>query len=199
MMAAAWLVIFAVAYLFSRQIHGHLGSKLRILRTKMALNPEASESEVLVRLRQAFGDTDSRVRHQSGLLLEQASEGGAEERIRRCERWWESLRALLEVFPILGILGTVTAMALSADAGTSGTDASGRLTAVMANFGDAMYSTIWGLGSAAVGMLLMGLFAPKIEQWFTDIREFKSLVTKAEHLHHTQAANDALELANSNA
>lgn len=198
-MAAAWLIMFAVAYFFSRRIHGHLGSKLRNLRTKMALSPEASESEVLLRLRQALGDSDSRVKHQSGLLLEQASEGGAEERIRRCERWWESLRALLEVFPILGILGTVTAMALSADVGASGSDASGRLTAVMANFGDAMYSTIWGLGSAAIGMLLMGLFAPKMEQWFIDIREFKSLVSKAEHLHHTQAAHDQLELASSDA
>jgi len=155
----------------------------------MELNPKTCLSEVLAQLRQSFQVPDTKnikVQNVSNFILDQTQQTAPRDDLRKCTRWWESLRALLEVFPILGILGTVCAMALSADSQSAGLDHSSRLAAVMSNFGDAMYSTIWGLGCAAVGMILMGIFAPKIEQWLSDTHEFKDFVIKAQEIHHSQ-------------
>lgn len=188
LMAAAWFLVFLVTYVLGRRSHAELTENLLELRDSMELPATASESEVLVRLRQALSSSHDKVKHQAELLFKQANKRVSEDRVRLCEQLWSSLRALLEVFPILGILGTVCAMALAADSKGSAEEASNRLAAVMGNFGDAMYSTIWGLGSAAVGMILLGVFAPRVEQWFEDIREFKTLVHKAEHIHRTEGA-----------
>lgn len=74
------------------------------------------------------------------------------------ERLFNFWRALIEVYPLLGILGTVLAIAASVgDASGAATQSTNvTIPGILANFGFALQSTIAGLG---LGVVMIGLNA----------------------------------------
>jgi len=71
------------------------------------------------------------------------------------ERFFNFWRSMIEVYPLLGILGTV--LAIAASIGASGAPASqSAAPTILSNFGYALQSTIAGLG---LGVVMIGLNA----------------------------------------
>jgi biopolymer transport protein ExbB len=66
------------------------------------------------------------------------------------EKWTNMARTVIEVYPLLGILGTILAVAAALPA-LEANDA-GAMTDIMRLFGAAIWSTIWGLGAAIILM-----------------------------------------------
>ena len=60
------------------------------------------------------------------------------------EKWTNMARTVIEVYPLLGILGTILAVAAALPA-LEANDADA-MTDIMRLFGAAIWSTIWGLG-----------------------------------------------------
>lgn len=166
----------------SWNVHAALKKELTRLRKDLKLHPSATEGTVLARLRAVIEERDERSIGNHGRTIRNAGEELTEARVRTPEQLWDFLRTLIEVFPLLGILGTVCSMAVSAVASSEEAASSERLAAVMESFGNAMYSTIAGLGAAAIALVVYGFVAKKVEHWFSDLSEFKRLVARAEHI-----------------
>lgn len=66
------------------------------------------------------------------------------------EKWTNMARTVIEVYPLLGILGTILAVAAALPALEA--NEAGAMTDIMRLFGAAIWSTIWGLGAAIVLM-----------------------------------------------
>jgi len=66
------------------------------------------------------------------------------------EKWTNMARTVIEVYPLLGILGTILAVAAALPA-LEANDA-GAMTNIMRLFGAAIWSTIWGLAAAIILM-----------------------------------------------
>ncbi|MFP6704340.1 MAG: MotA/TolQ/ExbB proton channel family protein [Planctomycetaceae bacterium] len=66
------------------------------------------------------------------------------------EKWTNMARTVIEVYPLLGILGTILAVAAALPA--LEVNEAGAMTDIMRLFGAAIWSTIWGLGAAIVLM-----------------------------------------------
>lgn len=80
----------------------------------------------------------------------------------RFEVGYSVARTCIEVFPLLGIVGTV--LAIAAAMGTSGIDDSDKVSKVVQNFGHSVISTAVGLGAAIVFMFVNSLFEPGFER-----------------------------------
>jgi biopolymer transport protein ExbB/TolQ len=66
------------------------------------------------------------------------------------EKWTNMARTVIEVYPLLGILGTILAVAAALPALEA--NEAGAMTDIMRLFGAAIWSTIWGLGAAIILM-----------------------------------------------
>ncbi len=85
------------------------------------------------------------------------------------------MSTLVQVFPLLGILGTILAIAGTAFEG-GGIDAS-RLTSA---FVLAMDTTILGIAFSVIFMLVESLLNPKIERLINESIDFKSIVSRCQ-------------------
>jgi biopolymer transport protein ExbB/TolQ len=89
-----------------------------------------------------------------------------EERIylktHRFERWYSIARSSIEIFPLLGIIGTV--IAIGAGMSTSGTNDAEKVARVVQNFGHSVWSTAFGLGAAIIFMGVNAWFEPEFER-----------------------------------
>jgi biopolymer transport protein ExbB/TolQ len=85
-----------------------------------------------------------------------------------------------EVFPLLGILGTVCALSVSMSV-TSSADAvsSELLNSVLSLFGTAIDSTIYGLICAVTFMIAFGAIDGRIEQAAEMIAKYRDIIDKA--------------------
>ena len=77
------------------------------------------------------------------------------------------MSTLVQIFPLLGILGTVVAIAVT-DMSTA--------TTVTDAFVRAMRTTILGIGFSIIFMLIESALHPKIERIISDSREYKDII-----------------------
>lgn len=84
------------------------------------------------------------------------------------------MSTLVQVFPLLGILGTILAIAQSAM--DSGGDLN--VSALSNAFVLAMDTTILGIGFSIVFMVIESTFQPKIERVINESADFKHIVTQ---------------------
>ncbi len=85
---------------------------------------------------------------------------------------------LTEIFPLLGILGTVCA--LSTAMGSAGGEVNGEgLQKVLALFGTAIDSTIYGLICAVVAMRGFGALDSRLERTMDQLAHFREVLDKA--------------------
>src|SRR5262245_16110236 len=80
----------------------------------------------------------------------------------RFERGYSIARSCIEIFPLLGIIGTV--IAIAAGLNTSGASEADRVSQVVQNFGHSVWSTAAGLLAAIFFMILNAWFEPDFER-----------------------------------
>ncbi|MBC8519315.1 MAG: MotA/TolQ/ExbB proton channel family protein [Gammaproteobacteria bacterium] len=83
------------------------------------------------------------------------------------------MSTMVQIFPLLGILGTILAIAGTAF-GDGGIDAS-RLTSA---FVLAMDTTILGIGFSVIFMMVESFIAPKVERMINESIDFKNIITR---------------------
>ncbi len=84
------------------------------------------------------------------------------------------MSTLVQVFPLLGILGTILAIAQSAIEGGGDLD----VAALSSAFVLAMDTTILGIGFSIIFMLVESTFQPKIERVINESGDYKQIITK---------------------
>ena len=110
---------------------------------------------------QTPGNDDARVRAVYDRLTAK-DESRPYLRLHRFEVGYSVARGMIEIFPLLGILGTVVAIAAGMSAaGTSDADKVGR---VVQNFGESVISTGAGLGAAVVFLFVNACLEPGFEK-----------------------------------
>jgi biopolymer transport protein ExbB/TolQ len=127
-------------------------SCLRFITNKIQVSPEAKKI----------------IRENAGKLTERS----ADNRYFGIEISASIMSTLVQVFPLLGILGTILAIA-STTAGTEPIDPS-KLTIA---FVLAMNTTILGIGFSILFMVIESIMYPQIERIITDSKNYKDVVT----------------------
>jgi biopolymer transport protein ExbB len=84
-------------------------------------------------------------------------------------------RASIEAFPLLGILGTVLAIAAGMQATSDGQTAS-QITQVVKNFGESVYCTAWGILFAIVFSFVNGWYEPDFHRVIGQTHMLEDLV-----------------------
>ncbi len=89
-------------------------------------------------------------------------------------------RVTTEVFPLLGILGTVCALSVSVGMSKeAGIATSETLKSVISLFGTAISSTIYGLSCAVIAMYVFGTIESKLEESLEIVRRYRDIIDKA--------------------
>jgi biopolymer transport protein ExbB len=104
-----------------------------------------------------------------------------EERLYLKTHWFEVrysvARTFIEIFPLLGIVGTV--IAIAAGLATSGPNDADRVNKVVQNFGYSVLSTAIGLGAAIFFMFANSLLEPGFERLLEYADRIRDLVAEA--------------------
>ena len=85
----------------------------------------------------------------------------------RLETWYNLARTGIEAYPLLGILGTIFAIALGLNAPAAGPDAAGDAATsrtIIHNFANSIWSTAAGIGFAIILMLVNAVIEPGFER-----------------------------------
>ncbi|MFA4986583.1 MAG: MotA/TolQ/ExbB proton channel family protein [Candidatus Brocadiia bacterium] len=88
-------------------------------------------------------------------------------------------RILTEIFPLLGILGTVCALSVSVGYTESVDATASVLPRVMALFGVAVDSTIYGLICAVICMLVFGYLDTRLEETLASAKQYREVMDRA--------------------
>jgi biopolymer transport protein ExbB/TolQ len=137
----------------SLSLHEKIESSLRFITNKIQVEPEAREV----------------IRANIGKIAERSSDN----RYFGIEVYSSMMSTLVQVFPLLGILGTILAIS-SQTIGTSGTLEPEKLTNA---FIIAMDTTILGIGFAVLFMLVESVLQPRIERTIIDSKNYKDVLT----------------------
>ena len=127
-------------------------SSLRFITNKIQVDPAAKEI----------------MRENAGKLTERS----ADNRYFGIEVSASIMSTLVQVFPLLGILGTILAIA-GTTAGTEFIDPAALTTAFVL----AMNTTILGIGFSIFFMVIESAMYPQIERIITDSKNYKDVVT----------------------
>ena len=127
-------------------------SSLRFITNKIQVDPAAKET----------------IRENAGKLTERS----ADNRYFGIEVSASIMSTLVQVFPLLGILGTILAIA-GTTAGTEFIDPAALTTAFVL----AMNTTILGIGFSIFFMVIESAMYPQIERIITDSKNYKDVVT----------------------
>jgi len=93
------------------------------------------------------------------------------------ERWYSVARTFIEIFPLLGIVGTV--LAIWAGMSSSGANDADKVTRVVQNFGHSVISTAVGLGAAIAFMFLNSFLEPGFERMLGYADAIRDMVAHA--------------------
>jgi biopolymer transport protein ExbB/TolQ len=127
-------------------------SSLRFITNKIQVDPEAKEV----------------IRANAGKLTERS----ADNRYFGIEISASIMSTLVQVFPLLGILGTILSIA-GTTVGSDTIDSSQLTTAFVL----AMNTTILGIGFSILFMVVESIMFPQIERIITDSKNYKDVVT----------------------
>lgn len=152
-----WLVAYpAIGLVWRRMLVRRLAAELEKITRPLphgvdgSLSAQARTEAYLLQLREALDDPAGAGRRRAlAAQLYVHDENRLERRrsFRWFAAWWHFFRNTVEAFPAAGILGTVLALAAASQAGSD-------MTAITAQFGGAVWSTVWGI---AYGIVLLGL------------------------------------------
>jgi biopolymer transport protein ExbB/TolQ len=107
----------------------------------------------------------------------------------RFERGYSIARSSIEIFPLLGIIGTVIAIGAGMNA-PSANDVD-RVSRVVQNFGHSVWSTAFGLGAAILFMGLNAWFEPDFERLLGYAGTIREMIAHAKNRLGLAAADTA--------
>ena len=136
----------------SLKLNEKVESSLRFITNKIQVDPEAKEV----------------IRQNAGKLTERS----ADNRYFGIEISASIMSTLVQVFPLLGILGTILAIA-GTTVGSEAIDPTKLTTAFVL----AMNTTILGIGFSILFMVVESIMYPQIERIIVDSKNYKDVVT----------------------
>lgn len=89
------------------------------------------------------------------------------------------VRVMIEAYPLAGVLGTILAIGSALQAPDAAVNAEATMAAIVARFGDAIWSTFCGLAAAIVLMFINSLNETKYERLTDSRTNVKNMVAKA--------------------
>ncbi|MGO9114049.1 MAG: MotA/TolQ/ExbB proton channel family protein [Thermoguttaceae bacterium] len=96
------------------------------------------------------------------------------------ERIYSLSRTLIEIYPLLGILGTVLAIGCGLAAQANAAPESGAaIDAVVKNFGNSIWSTFMGLLFAVIYMILNAFWEPSFQRLMENQANVREIITAA--------------------
>lgn len=105
-------------------------------------------------------------------------------------------RTMIEAYPLAGVLGTILALGAALQQPESGTDVSATMSTIVARFGDAIWSTFWGLLAAILLMFVNSLLETRFERLTRSRAHVRDMVAGAKRelgLSVTLPATDSSE------
>ena len=135
-------------------LHEKIESSLRFITNKIQVDPTAKEI----------------VRQNAGKIAERS----ADNRYFGIEVFGSMMSTLVQVFPLLGILGTI--LAISGETVVDGSTALDPEKLTQA-FVLAMNTTILGIGFSVLFMLVESVLQPRIDRTILDSKNYKSVLT----------------------
>jgi len=107
------------------------------------------------------------------------------------ERIYSLSRTLIEIYPLLGILGTVLAIGCGLAAQANSAPESGAaIDAVVKNFGNSIWSTFMGLLFAVIFMILNAFWEPSFQRLMEHQANVREIITAAKcRLNEVAARN----------
>lgn len=138
----------------SLSLHEKIESSLRFIANKIQVDPHSKAI----------------VRENAGKIAERSSDN----RYFGIEVFGSMMSTLVQVFPLLGILGTILAISGETVVGDSTALDPQALTSA---FVLAMNTTILGIGFAILFMLVESVLQPRIERTIVDSKNYKNVLT----------------------
>lgn len=93
------------------------------------------------------------------------------------DTWYNVARAMIEAYPLLGILGTILAIGLAVD-----TPGATSVAVIVSRFGQAIWSTCAGLVAALVLMFINSLYEPAFIRMSEQQRLIRETISRAKGL-----------------
>lgn len=136
-------------------LHSHekISSALQYITTKIASEPEAKAQ---------FAKNARRLNERAMF-----------DRHYKLEIFSSVMGSVVQVFPLLGILGTILAIAQTAFSGAGQIDVAGLSNAFVL----AMDTTILGITFAIIFMVIESSFQPKIDRVITESEEYRKIIS----------------------
>jgi biopolymer transport protein ExbB/TolQ len=138
----------------TQNIHEKIESSLEFISNKIISNPELKEN--FVKNANSVGQNPIYSRHY------------------RIEIFASLMSTLVQVFPLLGILGTILAIAQTAFQGGGNVDVSSLSNAFVL----AMDTTILGISFSIIFMVIESSFQPKIERVINESNDYRQIISK---------------------
>lgn len=89
------------------------------------------------------------------------------------------VRVMIEAYPLAGVLGTILAIGSALQAPDAAVNAEATMAAIVARFGDAIWSTFCGLAAAIILMFINSLNETKFDRLTDSRTNVKNMVAKA--------------------
>ncbi|APZ93464.1 MotA/TolQ/ExbB proton channel family protein [Fuerstiella marisgermanici] len=88
-------------------------------------------------------------------------------------------RTMIEAYPLAGVLGTILAIGSALQRSDAATNAASTMAAIVARFGDAIWSTFCGLAAAIILMFINSLLETRFERLTQSRSHVRDMVAKA--------------------
>jgi biopolymer transport protein ExbB/TolQ len=164
-----WVYLWRTSRTFKKGLSAYLRNLLRPFSRQSDFDPNAPLDEqidvFLADIRDILQDPrESEAGHLYSRLTAK-DESRTYLKLHWFEMCFSIARALIEVYPLLGIVGTV--LAIWAGLNASGDADPDKITRIVQNFGQSVRSTAFGLGAAIVFLILNSAVEPGFERLLT--------------------------------
>lgn len=178
-----WLNLICLARTSWRSMHARLNDLVRGFARRDA-DPNGHPLDAVDAFLADVQDIVEQPRNSEELVkfserLRIKDESRAHELTHSFETKYSFCRASIEAFPLMGILGTVLAIAAGMGHASGDGDSSARISQVVSNFGESVYCTGWGIFFAALFSLVNGYFEPKFDRVIKHRHMLEALVLAA--------------------
>ena len=178
------LCLLALLYRHARRLPRRLLDVLQAAAREIgAVVEPPTPMALLYALRKRGEGDDELVVGRLGGIIDNEDKFQPDFHLDRIRHVQEITRTLIEIFPILGILGTVCAMAgaVGLQQGTDAAAAGAALGRIVELFGIAIHSTVYGIGAGILFMILHALIGPRLDSSVRQAEEYREWITQARH------------------
>lgn len=177
---ACWFFLVTTASRSSKQMFAWLQNLVGPFTRRRDVAPDAHQLDSIDAFLSDIRDVVEHPQDENELRqLHQRVTIKGETRLHGLSHMFEQIyglcRASIEAFPLLGILGTVLAIAAGMHATSDGETAS-QISQVVKNFGESVYCTAWGIFFAIIFSFVNGWYESEFDRVIGQTRMLEDLV-----------------------